>query len=167
MLRRLLPAVLASCLAAPLASQRTPSVWVELGTVENARISIDSAYARRLAPGTFSLGTQTRFPEPVGTAAGERYDRRIDFQQIDCTHQRVMGLLRVTLRGDSVVGQSRPRGGWRGVPEGEQPLLRLRCEYLVRVFTQGAGVGAAPPQPMHFPPAVPERRAVRVRMGAP
>lgn len=109
-------------------------VWLEVASGSGSRISLDSATMFRSGDSTFFAATMIVFSDTLEAESGERFDREVDIQELDCGEERNRTFGVLLLAGDSLVASLQQDQRWAPVAERALPLFRLRCGFLLGSF---------------------------------
>jgi TonB family protein len=132
----LVPLLLAAApLAAQVASPTNPWHTVLKGG-DGTVVSIDSASIHRTGDSTFTLRTAIRFPQLVTLPTGERVDREVDMEELDCRGGR--GLARAfeseLYAGETKVKTTTLPRTWAAVTPGRRAAFDASCAWLLGGF---------------------------------
>jgi TonB family protein len=132
----LLPLLLA---AAPLAAQAAPPAtrWYTVLTGgDGTVVSIDSASIHRTGDSTFTLRTAIRFPQMVTRPTGERVDREVDAEELDCKAGRVLAraIESELYAGETKVKTTTLPRTWAAVTPGRRAVFDASCAWLLGGF---------------------------------
>jgi TonB family protein len=132
-----LPLLLA-CAAAPLAAQDAPppSAWRTVLTGgDGTTVSIDSATIDRTGDSTFAVRTEIRFPQLVTLPSGERVDREVDAEELDCGGgARSRPLASDLYAGETQVKTTTLSKVWAPVAPGRRAVFDASCAWLLGGF---------------------------------
>ncbi|HEV7587827.1 MAG TPA: energy transducer TonB [Longimicrobium sp.] len=123
--------------APPLAAQhaRSTAAWHTLVTGEDGTVvTIDSATVDRTGDSTFTVRTAVRFPRLVATASGDRVDREVDAEELDCAGARSRPLASEVYAGESLVRVTLLSNTWAEVRPGRRAVFDASCAYLLGGF---------------------------------
>ena len=136
-LRLVLPPLLLACAAAPLAAQNAPPAtrWHTVLTGgDGTTVSIDSATLDRTGDSTFSVRTAIRFPQLVTLPTGERVDREVDAEVLDCGGLRSRPLESELYAGETQVKTTALSKTWAPVAPGRRAVFDASCTWLLGGF---------------------------------
>jgi TonB family protein len=130
--------LLVACAAAPLAAQDAPApgAWrtVLMGG-DGTTVAIDSASIDRTGDSTFAVRTAIRFPQPVTLPSGERVDREVDSEELDCgSGARSRPLASDLFAGDTQVKTTTLSKVWAPVAPGRRAVFDASCAWLLGGF---------------------------------
>jgi TonB family protein len=123
--------------AAPLAAQARPpaSRWLTVLTgTDGTVVSIDSMSIHRTGDSTFIVRTAIRFPQPVTLPSGERVDREVDAEELDCAAGRTWPWSSELYAGETRVKTTTLSKAWAPVAPGRRAVFDASCAWLLGGF---------------------------------
>ena len=99
-------------------------------------MSIDSASIPRTGDSTFTLRTAIRFPQMVTLPTGERVDREVDAEELDCRAGRVLAraIESELYAGETKVKTTTQPRTWAAVTPGRRAVFDASCAWLLGGF---------------------------------
>lgn len=139
--RPVLAALLLGC-AVPLAAQGpAPARHEVMRGDDGTTVAIDSATISHPRDSAFVVHTEVRFPQPLQLESGQRFDREVDVEELDCAAGRMRGLWSTLHLDTTVVRRLQLTSGWTAVAEGRRPLFDARCAWLLTSFAARLPMG--------------------------
>lgn len=121
--------------AAPLAAQGSPAALHEVMRGDDGTtVAIDSASISHPRDSAFVVWTEVRFPQPLELDGGQRFDREVDAEELDCGSARMRGLWSTLHLDTATVRRLALSREWTAVAEERRPLFDARCAWLLGSF---------------------------------
>jgi TonB family protein len=123
--------------AAPLAAQDDPpaSRWQTVLTGgDGTVVMIDSASIDRTGDSIFAVRSAIRFPQLVTLPTGERVDREVDAEELDCAVGRSRPLASELYAGETQVKATTLSKLWAPVAPGRRAVFDASCAWLLGGF---------------------------------
>jgi TonB family protein len=129
--------LLLACAAAPLAAQASAPAtrWLTVLTGgDGTVVSVDSASIHRTGDSIFSVRTAIRFPQAVTLPSGERVDREVDAEDLDCAAGRTFQWASELYAGETRVKTTTLARAWAAVAPGRRAVFDASCAWLLGGF---------------------------------
>jgi hypothetical protein len=140
--RSTLAALLLLGFALPLAAQGSPPAAHEVMRTEDGTIvAIDSATVSHPRDSAFVVNTEVRFPQPLQLESGQRFDREVDMEELDCAAGRTRGLWSTLHLDTALVRRLALSREWTPVADERRALFDARCAWLLSSFATGLPTG--------------------------
>jgi TonB family protein len=126
-----------ACAAAPLAAQDAPPArrWLTVLTGgDGTVVAIDSASIDRTGDSIFTVHTAVRFPQQVTLPTGERVDREVDAEELDCGGARSRPLASELYAGETQVKTATLSKTRAAVAPGRRAVFDASCARLLGGF---------------------------------
>lgn len=101
---------------------------------DGTTVAVDSATLYRTGDSTFTVRTAVRFPQLVTLASGERVDREVDTEELDCGGVRSRPVMSELYAGDSAVKTTSLTKTWAAIVPGRRAAFDASCGYLLGGF---------------------------------
>jgi TonB family protein len=134
---RALPALALLLAAAPLAAQADARAtrWLTVLTGgDGTVVAIDSGSIHRTGDSTFTVRTAIRFPQAVSIPSGERVDREVDAEELDCGGGRTWQWTSEVYAGETRVKTTTLARAWAAVAPGRRAVFDASCAWLLGGF---------------------------------